>query len=707
FAQPAIGAVSMGLYRIFADAGFCPDFFAGHSFGELTALWAAGVFSNAGFAELAVARGRAMDTAPETGKDPGGMAAVMGRFDNLEKTLSQFEDIVIANKNAPDQVVIAGGQNSLESACKSLSALGLTVVRLPVAAAFHTPLVAFAQKPFAQKLKEAAFLPPAKPVYANSTGGPYPQKPDECRELLAGQLARPVLFEQQVLAMYEQGVRVFVEFGPKSVLTKLVGRILGDRPHLAIATNAGPGTDSALAVRQAALQLRAAGLLNSPCDSFAAQDNIIRVKKSPLTVKLTGANFVSEKTRKAYADSLNDGFSPTLLKALPKAEPVGEGKQRPSEIKNPDKAKESQHKESQIPPLSLVPKPKAAEPVEQVAVSPPQFCKEQPMHSNFESPTPAPINTQAQTSGLFVERSLEHFCSLAQKSLNAHEAFLSQNRDYTQAFASLAQKQMELAASFGPQVCEAMTKSMSLFCDHQQKTLMVHDRCMEQQSYATRQVLNLLRHGGLMDGQAVPEGLAVNFGQINSLDSFKTAVFEEQPQPVAEHLRQDHIKPQVPAAEMCTAPLPEAVFEKPLTVEPPVDEAGQNGAIFQEAPPAEARTGMGTDALVNALLEVVSEKTGYPAAMLDLSMDMEADLGIDSIKRVEILGALMEAHPHLPEPNLEDLAELKTLGQIVEHMQGLSGDSSQAPLNAGELPVAAPPQNTPESSMEKDALISA
>jgi acyl transferase domain-containing protein len=702
FAQPAIGAVSMGLYRIFADAGFCPDFFAGHSFGELTALWAAGVFSDADFADLAQARGRAMDTAPETEKDPGGMAAVMGRLDNLDKTLSQFEDIVVANKNAPDQVVIAGNQASLEAACKSLSGLGLTVVRLPVSAAFHTPLVAFAQKPFAQKLKETAFLPPTRPVYANSTGGPYPKKPDECRSLFAGQLTQSVLFERQILAMYEKGVRVFVEFGPKSVLTKLVGRILGDKPFLAIATNAGPGVDSALAVRQAALQLRAAGLLKSPCDCFAAPDNTIRVKKSPLTVKLTGANFVSEKTRKAYSDSLNDGFSPALLKALPKAELCGKEKQRQPEIKNPARIKESH-----IPSLSLVPKAKTSEPLEQAPAQPHQFCKEQPMHSNFEAPMPASINAQVHASGLFVERSLEHFCSLAQKSLNAHEAFLSQNRDYTQAFHSLAQKQMELAASCGPQVCEAMTKSMSLFCDHQQKTLLVHDRCMEQQSYATRQILNLLRPDGLGEGQAVSEGLAGNLSQSSSRDSFKASSFEEQPQPFAEQLRQDISKSQAPVAEICAAPLPEAAFEKPQAVEPPADKAGQKEVPFQEIRSSETKTLMESQALTSALLEVVSEKTGYPAAMLDLSMDMEADLGIDSIKRVEILGALMEAHPHLSEPNPEDLAELKTLGQIVEHMQGLSEGASVVPLDAGNLPVEASAQNPPESAMESQALTSA
>jgi acyl carrier protein len=84
----------------------------------------------------------------------------------------------------------------------------------------------------------------------------------------------------------------------------------------------------------------------------------------------------------------------------------------------------------------------------------------------------------------------------------------------------------------------------------------------------------------------------------------------------------------------------------------------ENGFVSQEK----------ANALIQALLEVVSEKTGYPTEMLELSMDMEADLGIDSIKRVEILGAMQELFPDLPPVNPEQLAELRTLAQIVEYM---------------------------------------
>src|SRR5690554_2718762 len=99
-----------------------------------------------------------------------------------------------------------------------------------------------------------------------------------------------------------------------------------------------------------------------------------------------------------------------------------------------------------------------------------------------------------------------------------------------------------------------------------------------------------------------------------------------------------------------------------------------------------------TAQIQKVMLDVVADKTGYPVDMLELSMDMEADLGIDSIKRVEILGAVQDQIANLPELNPEDLAELRTLGQIVDYMQSKAGgapSASSAPAAATVTAVAA------------------
>ncbi|NEP49422.1 MAG: polyketide synthase, partial [Moorea sp. SIO3C2] len=107
------------------------------------------------------------------------------------------------------------------------------------------------------------------------------------------------------------------------------------------------------------------------------------------------------------------------------------------------------------------------------------------------------------------------------------------------------------------------------------------------------------------------------------------------------------------------------IIESEPVVSNEVKPVGQNIALDNSTPlPA-----IDVKAIGETLLDVVSEKTGYPAEMLELDMDMEADLGIDSIKRVEILSALQEMYPDLPQANPEQLGELRTLGQIVEYLQ--------------------------------------
>jgi acyl carrier protein len=122
---------------------------------------------------------------------------------------------------------------------------------------------------------------------------------------------------------------------------------------------------------------------------------------------------------------------------------------------------------------------------------------------------------------------------------------------------------------------------------------------------------------------------------------------------IVEHVRPTLGTPAPIPAERSSEPIPASAL------------APQNSALA----PADVSSGPGMGTLTESLLTIVSEKTGYPTDMLDLTMDMEADLGIDSIKRVEILGALQERHPDLPKIEPQALAELRTLGQIVNYLQ--------------------------------------
>ena len=239
YAQPAIGALSAGLYQLFTEAGFRADFVAGHSFGELTALWAAGVLDEPTYFHLMKARGASMAPPAHPGFDAGTMLAVTGSYAQLQSELQHLPGVYLANWNAHNQVVLAGPTTAIQAAQTALQNKGYTVTNLPVAAAFHTPLVGHAQLPFAEAIRAAEFKSPSLPVYANATAQPYPSDPAAIQEQLSQHLLQPVLFTQQIENMVAAGAALFIEFGPRNILTNLVKNILAGREHVAVALNLG------------------------------------------------------------------------------------------------------------------------------------------------------------------------------------------------------------------------------------------------------------------------------------------------------------------------------------------------------------------------------------------------------------------------------------------------------------------------------------
>ncbi len=231
-AQPAIGAVSLGLSRLLESLGVDPQFFAGHSYGEYVALCAAGAMDEDDLLRLSHRRGAILRE--KTALMPGGMAALDTDADTAETIIADLDGISVANSNAPNQTVIAGREDRLEAALERCRDRGVRGQRLPVACAFHSPLVAPAREPLAQALAEARLRPPRRPVYSNVTAARYTEDPDAIRGTLVDHLTSRVRFREQVEAMYEAGARIFVEVGPKGILTGLVGQILRDRPHLAM-----------------------------------------------------------------------------------------------------------------------------------------------------------------------------------------------------------------------------------------------------------------------------------------------------------------------------------------------------------------------------------------------------------------------------------------------------------------------------------------
>jgi len=631
YAQPAIGVLSAGMFGLLRDAGFRPDMVAGHSFGELTALWAAGALDDDDYLALTHARGQAMAPPSDPTFDAGTMLAVSAELATVQIIAGQVPGITVANLNARDQVVLAGPTAAISRVRHILESAGHRATPLPVSAAFHTPLVGHAQVPFSRAIHACAFSPTRVPVYAHATAQPYPADPRAMQALLADQLLQPVRFFDQIEQIYAAGGAIFVEIGPRSVLTNLVTRILGDRPHIAVALNPSRQLDSDRQLREAVVQLRVVGVPMRGIDPYQREATVApaRKRRGPM-VKLNGSNYVSEKTRADYADALASTPVPS--------EPII-------------------NEESPI--MTILPE-SAVLPIQERRNG--IIHMEQPNAPSVYAPTtqvPAPVSLVELMAQL---QAHQH------EILQVHQQFLSYQHEYVSLLLQLPQS-------------AAANHEGGLAAMHQiqAETLRIHQQFLTQQGDYAAGLLHLIQ-------QQVSTGMAVPVVETPApiftppapvvVETPRRGVSTDAPAPIFTPPAPIFTPPvQVaPPAPIFTPPAPVAVVESPAPV---VVESPRRGVSTPD--PAHLTT------LTEGLLTVVSEKTGYPRETLELGMDMESDLGIDSIKRVDILGT-MQTRFTLPRLAPEELAELRTLAQVVAHLQGVAAPVAVAPAPVVETP---------------------
>jgi len=232
--QPAILTASIAVYRVLTarvlnGSGYCPDFVAGHSLGEYSALVAAGSLSLAEAVRLVRRRGEAMQEAVPVGE--GAMAAIIG-LPADEVTLicaaaASGEVCAPANFNSPTQVVIAGSHGAVERAAEECRSRKARVIMLKVSAPFHSALMAPAQKAMADPLARANFQPLSFPII-NNIDAAIVTSGEVARDALLRQISGPVRWTESVRRMLDDGVRTFIEVGPGRVLMGLVKAIAKD-----------------------------------------------------------------------------------------------------------------------------------------------------------------------------------------------------------------------------------------------------------------------------------------------------------------------------------------------------------------------------------------------------------------------------------------------------------------------------------------------
>ena len=225
--QPAILTCSVAVFRVLAEKGLTPDFVAGHSLGEYSALVASGALKFTDAVPLVRKRGTYMQDAVPPGV--GAMAAIMGLSPavvaDVCKRAADGEVCAPANLNSPDQTVISGHANAVKRAVELASQAGAKrAVILAVSAPFHSALMAPAQEKLEKDLRNTEFSHLQVPLVTNADADTI-ELGDEALDALIRQVTMPVRWEESVRLLIDEGVNTFVEVGPGRVLTGLLRQI--------------------------------------------------------------------------------------------------------------------------------------------------------------------------------------------------------------------------------------------------------------------------------------------------------------------------------------------------------------------------------------------------------------------------------------------------------------------------------------------------
>ena len=250
--QPAILTTSVAAFRAARENGLpAPEFVAGHSLGEYSALVAAGVLSLSDAVQTVRARGQYMQQAVPVGT--GAMAAVIGgEVSAIEAACEQAcggQVCCVANTNSPSQFVIAGNTEAVDRAIELLKGVAKRVIKLNVSAPFHCALMEPAQEKLAAHLQRLTFNEPQMPVITN-VDAKITTAPDELREALLRQVSSPVRWLESMQLLLQRGVQTFIEIGPGKVLSGLMRQTNRDTRCLNVEDAASlEATLAALAVR--------------------------------------------------------------------------------------------------------------------------------------------------------------------------------------------------------------------------------------------------------------------------------------------------------------------------------------------------------------------------------------------------------------------------------------------------------------------------
>jgi acyl transferase domain-containing protein len=632
-AQPAIGAVSIGVLNVLNHFAVAPTAAIGHSYGELTALSAAGFYNTDTLYRLSLIRGELMAAGEG---DRGSMLAVVAAFEQVESLLKENNiELIIANHNSPSQVVLSGATEQIDNFAKIAKAEKIRAIKLPVAAAFHSPFVADAAKPFGDALASFEFSENKYQVLSNTSTDAYPTAAEPAKQLLANQLASPVRFVEQIEKLYAEGFNTFIEVGPGKTLTGLVGAILADKEFTAIAIDASAGKQQGqydLAIALARLATKGVDVDLTKWDARCSElERPATDAKPAMTVSISGANVMlpresrpSSKPKKTIIN-MTDEVKRTPQGAAPVVPQQNKGLLQATQ-ESILALQKMQEQTARLHQQYLEGQETAQQSIQSLLEQQQRLMSGLPL---------APVTQQA------IEQTAQQQIKL--------KVPVQEKSVVPSAIEKLIIKEVEEPRSASSEIAE-------------QTDIDINNLLLSVVSEKTGYPLEML---------SLDMSLDTDLG----IDSIKrveilSALQEKLPWSAA-------VNPE----ELGTFQFLQHIVEFIVAGRPVVEKSTQIAVVSETK-----QTTPGDKYFEKVLLNIVSEKTGYLIEMLDLEMNLDSDLGIDSIKRVEILSALQEAMPDLPMVSPDELGQLQTLSSITELF------ISEQTENASESAILSAPQ---------------
>ncbi len=675
--QPVLAAMEAGLYEVAKSRGLNPDLLIGHSFGELVALWADGVWSYDTLISVAKARGFYMDAV----MGDTAMSAVMADKQTVADYIGAFEHIYMANENSASQTVVSGDRTEMEQLEKKLEENNIKVVRLKVSGAFHSPYMEQAAKAFRTFLSSQEIGNSSGKVIANCDGKSYPMNgSEEIADNLQKQLINSVLFATSIENAYEQGARVFVEVGSGKVLSNLTKNILEGKECQVITLCPDKNKDSMIQFEFAMAQLAVLG--------FSIADDKYRV--------LPNEEFMQKKTKTSYAVN-EEAF------VLPKKQ-----KEKDDAVK-PDPEATRKNQESMAAAVAKAGMSVAAKaPVEKVVYV------EKPVQEKKSTPREkmAPIEIPVQAVQMKGALNTVNVANAGVKSIQALNAdvftrFMDVQTSQLEAITNMLKASQAKTEAEKKNVMDCISlfqnnslKAFQTYFASQMGTEISGDAACIQETEAPAVVQEepvaevqvapvVVEKPATSVTQAAPVAVTKKSDK-NISDLVLTVVSDKTGYPTdmidadmeletdlgIDSIKRVEILSDVnkkmgdcfTADDVANLSTKGTISEIVEYLESIAGNMATDVPVVQEVPVAvaevsvENKNNASKGNIEKVVLESISDKTGYPTDMIDVEMELETDLGIDSIKRVEIFSAVFTTLDCSLKP--DEIAEMSALSDI-------------------------------------------